>query len=75
MSDNPRTVKDAVITAIDAVSASILKVFSGRFVLAVAAAYGIVFIIEHGRETDPIIASLITLIVKSYFDVVRKPGE
>ena len=59
---------DAFAGVINTLSACIEKTFGGKFLFAIAAAYGLVYIIENGSQTDPIVASLITLIVKSYFD-------
>jgi len=79
MDKGSSTFKEAAVGLLDSVSRSVdtlvetaalcvEKVFGGKFLFALAAAYGLVYIIENGNDTDPLVASLITLIIKSYFD-------
>jgi hypothetical protein len=64
----PAKLEDSLVRLTDTLNRCLLKAFSGRFLLAVSAAYGVVYLIRTGREADPFIASVIGAVVAHYYD-------
>jgi hypothetical protein len=52
---------------LDTLSYGLEKVFSGKFVLCMAAAYCLVWVVERGEQVDPFVASVISSVVTFYF--------